>query len=238
MNFNKQDKMKNFKILLIILINLFIIETFVIAQKYKEYESKGETVNGFKEGRWINVTNDGVIYKEYFYKNGKPIGNWKNFCPDGKIRNESVILNNRVVNFKIFKPNMASIEIMYDSGFSDKQYLKLVDFEDYFYTDQLYKKSLEDNGIKLVPRFKDEWKDKLNSTVYSLNIKVKVRFNYVDGSVQSELTAEKDKGISQIDFYYDKQNRIKKKDFFENGKLTKSMTYKNGVFIKEEIINN
>ena len=198
--------MKNFKTLLILLVILLFIDTFTNAQKYKDYESKGETVNGIKEGRWINVTNDGVIYKEYFYKNGKPVGIWKNFCPDGKLRNESVIINNKVVNFKIFKPNMASVEIMYDSGFSDKQYLKLVDFEDYFYNDQLYKKSLKDNGVKLVPRFEDEWKDKLNSTVYSLNIKVKVRLNYTDGSVQSELTVEKEKGISQIDYYYDKQN--------------------------------
>lgn len=229
--------MKNTKTFLALLIILLLMDAFVNAQKYKEYESKGETVNGIKEGRWINVNNDGVIYKEYFYKNGKPVGNWKNFCPDGKIRNESVILNNKVVNFKIYKPNMASIEIMYDSGFSDKQYLKLLDFEDYFYNDQLYKKSLEDNGVKLVPRYKDEWKDKLNSTVYSLNIKVKVRINYVDGSVQSELTVEKDKGISQIDYYYDKQNRVKRKEFFENGKPTKSIMYKDGVFIKEEISN-
>lgn len=76
--------------------------------------------------------------------------------------------------------------------------------------------------MALNPKFRDEWKDKFNSVIYSLNIEVLAKLISVDGSIQSELTVEKEKGISQIDYNYDRQNRVKRKECFENGKPTKT----------------
>ena len=126
--------MKFDKFILLFLITFLLNCSLVEAQKYEEFESKGDIKNGVKEGRWIDVNKHGIIYKEYFYKNGKPIGTWKRFCPDGKIRNESFIVRDKVSNFKMYKPTLASVEIICDSGFSQIQYMSLLDYEEYFYS--------------------------------------------------------------------------------------------------------
>jgi antitoxin component YwqK of YwqJK toxin-antitoxin module len=230
--------MKNVQIVAFILFAFIFKNQDVIAQQYDEFESKGEIVNGFKEGKWVDVNKNGVVYKEYFYKSGTPTGTWKTFCPNGQIRNESVILNEKILSYKIYRPNLASVVISCDSGFSKKQYLKLVDFENYFYKDQLYKKGLQDNGMKLTPLYENEWKEKLNTTIHSLYMNVEVSLNYSNGLVQSLMSFDKVKGLLQVDYLYDKHDLVKRKNFYENGKQTKSIFYKNGVLEKEELISD
>jgi hypothetical protein len=214
-----------------------MINSRLIAQQYEEFESKGETINGLKEGKWVDVNKHGVTYKEYSYKKGKPTGIWKRFRPDGQIRNQTEISDDKIITFIIYKPYLSYIAIHCDSGFSQKQYLKLLDFEEQLIKDELIKNDLRDKGVKLTPMFEDEWKETLKSIMYSMNINAIVSLNSSDGLVQSMMTFDRNKGLSQIDYFYDKHKQVKREDIYEYGKKVKSMYFKNGAKIKEELLS-
>jgi antitoxin component YwqK of YwqJK toxin-antitoxin module len=58
-----------------------------IGPRYESFEELGSSRNGIPYGKWVNVSNSGVIYREYYYNDlGKPVGTWKQFFPDGGIR--------------------------------------------------------------------------------------------------------------------------------------------------------
>jgi len=231
--------MKKIYVLIIQIFLLSSVLNTVKAQEYKETESKGNIANGLKEGRWIDVTKDGVIYKEYFYEKGKPVGIWKFFYPNGKIRYENEIANDKVIRFKIFKLNNEKIEIIYDEGFSKAQHLSLLDFEEDYYKNQLIIQKLQtNNDAWIVPQYKESWHDKLKSIINGFNIKAKIIIYYPDGKVRSEITFEKDRNFSQIDYYYDKQNQVSREEYIKNGKPIKYIKYKKGIVVKEKAYKN
>ncbi|MCK9422277.1 MAG: hypothetical protein M0Q38_06750 [Bacteroidales bacterium] len=226
--------MRKVRILVTLIVLVLHSSIQIQSQTYDEYKSIGETVNGLREGQWIDVNNDGVICKKYYYKNGKPTGTWKVYGTDGRIRYESVISDEKIVNFKIFIPNSGSINIIYQAGFLEEHFQKLLAFEEQFYKEELFKESMVEKGVTLVPNYRDNWKEKLSSTIKSLGIDAEVKIFYSDGTTMSELSFEKDNGISQIDYYYDKNNFVKRKEYFKNGKPIKTIRYKKGVLVQEE----
>jgi antitoxin component YwqK of YwqJK toxin-antitoxin module len=226
--------MKKVRTLIILMVLVLCSSNKIQSQTYDDYKSKGETVNGLREGQWIDVNKDGAIYKKYYYKNGKPIGTWQVFGPDGRIRYESVIADEKIVNFKVFIPNSGSISIIYLTGFLEEHFQKLLTFEEQFYNEELFKESVVERGMTLVPNYRDNWKEKLYVTIKSLGIDPDVKIYYSDGTTRSEISFEKGESISQIDYYYDKNNLVKRKEYFTNGKPIKTIRYKKGVLVKEE----
>src|SRR5665647_1786479 len=68
---------------LIFLLLLFVVPlTFISAQ-----ETINQTdANGHKQGRWINKYPNGTIRYEGSFTDDKPVGEWKRFHENGKIK--------------------------------------------------------------------------------------------------------------------------------------------------------
>jgi antitoxin component YwqK of YwqJK toxin-antitoxin module len=223
--------MKRIIIFLIAILSVILADAQSLG--YKVFESKGEYLNGLKEGRWIDQAKDGTIYREYFYKNGKPTGTWKYYSHLGEIRYESDIQDKIINSIRIFWPDLNYMEILLPVGFTDKQYNVLLEFEETFHQDQIRMQGLEFMGATITSEFRNKWRNDLEKSILSLLIDLTVTIYYNDHTIHTEIIFDKKSNVTVTKYYYDKRNNIKKKEFFENGKLMKYATYKDGTLIKE-----
>ena len=59
-----------------------------VQNNYKPFKSMGEILNGYKNGKWIDIGDSGIIYVEGYYMEGIPVSQWKINYPNGTIRKE------------------------------------------------------------------------------------------------------------------------------------------------------
>jgi antitoxin component YwqK of YwqJK toxin-antitoxin module len=53
---------------------------------YIHFTSQGKYINGLKDGKWLDVSDSGVIYVDGSYSKGIPISEWKINYPNGVLR--------------------------------------------------------------------------------------------------------------------------------------------------------
>lgn len=65
-------------------------KSYVLVQKYlfnyTHFTSQGNYTNGLKDGKWVDVSDSGVIYVDGYYSHGIPISEWKINYPNGVLR--------------------------------------------------------------------------------------------------------------------------------------------------------
>lgn len=231
------------KKLIIVLISVIIPFTFLLAQgKLNQIDA-----NGHKQGHWIGKYASGTIRYEGSFSNDKPIGEWKRFHENGKIKAQ-------LHHF----PN------------SDKASAELFDINGVRYAKGIYRGTAKDstwnyyNNTRLVGQenYSDGIKNGRSLTffengtpatesnwAYGLKNGVSRSF-YLSGKKQAETMFQQGKrqGLSQV-YYESGQSQISGqyvndqsdgawKFMDENGKVKYELKYNAGVLLNPEVIDS
>jgi len=79
---------------------------------YKDCISKGNFYNGYKTGKWVEISKAGIIYAESTYDSmGRPNGIWVINFPDGKKRRTTEYSDLGIIKWSAYRYNMKLIEV-------------------------------------------------------------------------------------------------------------------------------
>lgn len=203
---------------LLLVSNLSTAQTLEFTDKdnsyYLRFTKRGTIKNGVQVGKWLNVNMNNIVYKEYYFDDfGKPVGTWKLFFPNGRLRKEIAYENNHVVRFARFSSDSAkSFELITNQGFSDSLYRKIEDLEEEMF-------DAEGRDREIIMR-------NLNGTVRSKSVYVYDFYKAMDVLIDI-LIDEKYTGT--IDVWYINKDHWKKNIFKEGNYRAIVDSYKKGV---------
>ena len=100
--------------------------------KYENFDKQGEYQKGRPVGKWLDISKQGVIYKEYtFDVNGKPCGIWSFNFPDGNIRKQVEFIDNKIIRIKRYHLGGGEFfEINLNQTIEDSIYQQFQDLEE------------------------------------------------------------------------------------------------------------
>lgn len=88
------------------IVCLLAIGTNAFAQNAGQPSAKGlnyTDINGMKQGPWVKKTDDGALLYEGFFKDNLPVGVFKRYHSNGKLKSEMV--------FDVIRPKYASVKM-------------------------------------------------------------------------------------------------------------------------------
>jgi antitoxin component YwqK of YwqJK toxin-antitoxin module len=200
-----------------------IAQTYDLAPKYilnyETFESKGAYTNGNKNGRWVDSTKAGTIYKESFYNNGKPTGIWKIYYPDGNLRKEIGYDSKSHINlWRRYFDVVKRIEIIPDSIIDIPTIMKISTFEDdifeleslvYVPVDKRTNRTYRTNYASIVATNNNRSKIDFSNILQVLNLTSFSGNCYVyniDRTLRNEVNYKNGKqGIAKENFYRNKK---------------------------------
>jgi len=231
------------KKVIFLLLTVMIPYTFLCAQEIINQTD----VNGHKQGHWIGkYPNDAVRYDGSF-SNDKPVGEWKRFHENGKIK---AIFHHSPNTDKVAAELFDSNGILYAKG----NYIGIVKDSAWNYYNNLKPVGLENfsKGMKNGKSFflfengnlsaESSWEDGLLNGVsrsfYSSG-KKKTETMFQNGKRQGLSLVYYESGQNQITGqYYNDQSDGKWKFLDENGKVKYELIYKAGVLLNPQIVDS
>lgn len=99
---------------------------------YSDFDKRGEYQEKLPVGKWLDISHQGIIYKEYYYDNyGQPSGIWTFNFPDGTIRKQVEFAKNVAIRIKRFNLGGGDFfEIRFNQLVPDSIYWKFQKLEE------------------------------------------------------------------------------------------------------------
>lgn len=98
---------------------------------YKNSVFKGDSSNGVRTGKWIEVDSSGVVYSESFYDSlGNPINSWLIYTPAGLKRFETVYSYGEIAQINIYRNEKKIVELIPEKYIQPGLYQLIRAFED------------------------------------------------------------------------------------------------------------
>ena len=214
---------------------------------YQNFNSTGEMINGYKEGKWLDVSDSGVVYAESYYHKDIPYSTWKINFPDGSIRKEIKFdsLGN-VIKWLRYTAldNKKIIEIIPDSTIDTILYVSISYSEDFYfeYESKLYfSEDIFNKNIKVKTIIEDLLQSKIDKIIQDLKT-----FNFngtfflynETGTIFNKIVIYNGE-IKQNSKYYYRKGKIRDEEIYKEGRLYKTLTFDDtGNIIKEKYDTN
>jgi antitoxin component YwqK of YwqJK toxin-antitoxin module len=203
--------------------------------------------NGMKQGRWIKRYADSTIMYDGFFKNNKPIGEFRRYSEDGKLKSLMIHLDGtEEVKVTFYHPNefIAAEGVYINQKKEGRWRLYSQKTNNYLICEEYYKNDIR-NGLSL-KYYKDgkiaesllyiddvkqgEWLQ------YYVTGNLCIRGNYVDGKLHGTFDVMFANGLPEYKGQY--SNDVRDgiwKVFREDGSLEHEMVYKLGVLNDPEL---
>ena len=219
-------------------------------KNYGNYISSGAMVNGYREGKWIDMNEkDSTIYRISYFENGYPAGEWTTFYPDGKTKRKSLIYDHdhNLAGWCKYWKDIKVVLINKPSGFSQSELNVFEKQEEMMFETEL------SEYIK-TGKTKDEYNNYYYELYYFLDIDKAVEsfckiaeinsysyqltLYYSTGKKRRESSYDKGIETIRISYLYTGKNRLKRKDYYHNKKLFKVQKIgKKGEIKKEKLFS-
>lgn len=230
------------KTILIIICIIFSFTSIIAQESLNQTDS-----NHLKQGKWIGKYPDGAIRYEGFFKNDKPVGQWKRYHENGKLKAILVYIpNSDKVKAELFDPEGSPVSkgnftgILKDSVWMYYDNKLIIARENYI-------KGLKNGrSVSYYPDGKTlneiEWVNgKLNGMwcEYYPSGGKKSETIYQDGKRQGPYRYYSESGLLQIDGGYNNDQDAGEWKFFNpDGTLKFQLEYKDGILQNPEALDN
>ncbi len=205
-------------------------------------------INGMKQGPWVKKSIDGTLVYEGFFKDNVPVGVFKRYHPDGKIKAELIYDKKR--------PNYASVK-MWDSsgelaatGFYNNKTKDSI-WEYYTVNEKMVYHEQYKNGLRNGPALKYYSTGKLAEEKNWKNGQMNGKWlqYYPDGTVRLKSENKNDLRVGPFlvnhangrplvtGKYVNDLQEGSWKVFLETGVLEKELIYKNGKLVNEDEVD-
>ncbi|MGM0463747.1 MAG: toxin-antitoxin system YwqK family antitoxin [Bacteroidota bacterium] len=233
-----------------ILTLLILLASFSAAQSQEDINQTGE--KGLKQGHWIKKYPDGQIMYEAWFRDGKPVGEFKRYDEEGNLSSLlNYIAGTDSVKASIYHPNgyIAARGVYYKQKKTGEWHY----FSEYIENHMLLKCSYRDNkidGLSIKYHWNGQIAEELN---YDKGIKsgrwkqyfddgtLCLKAYYASGKLDGEFLSWHPNGKKEIIGQYDMDIRTGTWYIYNNdGSLRKEIKYNNGIpenrseLIKEE----
>ena len=229
-----------------ILFAFLIFNKFAISQWYDmipykimEYENfiiKGDSLDNNRHGKWIKVSDSGIVYSESFYNKGIPVDTWKVNFPDGILRKQTsfndsgdvIKLSRFSINEKLLFEIKPDIIISYPClKVINELEQKIFDKESVVYVHEDALSSGRNFKIPISTMYFSyvELLEEINDLLcdYGFN---GVYLNYYEsGNLALKNIIEDDKKIAQWRYYYNNKGILTRNDVFIGKELSKIIKY-------------
>jgi len=208
---------------------------------YNTVEQKGSYYQGKPVGKWLDVSNDSIIYKEYYYDSlGVPCNTWRLFYPDGKLRKEFQFIESRVAKYTRYSLNSdKQIELSSSRGIYENVLKKVNDLEErMFITEGRRREVIYNEGMGHSREYGTKWVmdyykvmdwfiEEATDSLFSGNLDLW----HEDGRHWKRYTFEAGR-VKYISDIQDWKRNLVEQDEYDSGKLLKKTFYNTDGTIK------